>query len=70
VVTIIARRTARFLRAPEPRRPEMTVTETAPTEHLQPPVKETTVAPPADGGLIEEELLVEEISIDGMCGVY
>ncbi len=22
------------------------------------------------GGLVEEELLVEEISIDGMCGVY
>jgi len=25
---------------------------------------------PAEGTLIEEELLVEEISIDGMCGVY
>ena len=24
----------------------------------------------ADDGLIEDELLVEEISIDGMCGVY
>jgi mycofactocin precursor len=24
----------------------------------------------ADGELVEEELLVEEISIDGMCGVY
>ncbi len=23
-----------------------------------------------DGELIEEELLVEEVSIDGMCGVY
>jgi mycofactocin precursor len=23
-----------------------------------------------DGDLVEEELLVEEISIDGMCGVY
>jgi mycofactocin precursor len=23
-----------------------------------------------DGELVEEELLVEEISIDGMCGVY
>lgn len=23
-----------------------------------------------DAGLIEDELLVEEISIDGMCGVY
>ena len=29
-------------------------------------------APGADDGLelVEEELLVEEISIDGMCGVY
>ena len=30
-------------------------------------------APAADAGqaaLLEEELLVEEISIDGMCGVY
>ncbi len=25
---------------------------------------------PADEALVEEELLVEEISIDGMCGVY
>ena len=24
----------------------------------------------ADAELIEEELIVEEISIDGMCGVY
>ena len=24
----------------------------------------------ADGALVEDELLVEEISIDGMCGVY
>ena len=24
----------------------------------------------ADDPLVEEELLVEEISIDGMCGVY
>jgi mycofactocin precursor len=23
-----------------------------------------------DDGLVEDELLVEEISIDGMCGVY
>ena len=34
---------------------------------------ETTVATdeaPAEETLVEEELLVEEISIDGMCGVY
>lgn len=24
----------------------------------------------ADSDLVEEELLIEEISIDGMCGVY
>ena len=24
----------------------------------------------ADDALVEEELLVEEVSIDGMCGVY
>jgi mycofactocin precursor len=35
------------------------------TEEL--PVDE---APQADVDLVEEELLVEEISIDGMCGVY
>jgi mycofactocin precursor len=27
-------------------------------------------AAPEDAELLEEELLVEEISIDGMCGVY
>ena len=31
----------------------------------------TADAAPAEAGeLVEEELLVEEISIDGMCGVY
>ena len=30
---------------------------------------ESTVAA-ADAPLVEDELLVEEISIDGMCGVY
>jgi len=32
--------------------------------------EEAPAAPPADEDLVEEELLVEEISIDGMCGVY
>lgn len=27
-------------------------------------------SPVDDGELVEDELLVEEISIDGMCGVY
>jgi mycofactocin precursor len=35
----------------------------------------TTLAPPSDPplddrDLVEDDLLVEEISIDGMCGVY
>jgi mycofactocin precursor len=29
-----------------------------------------TEADAADGEMVEEELVVEEISIDGMCGVY
>lgn len=29
-----------------------------------------TTADAADDTLVEDELLVEEISIDGMCGVY
>ena len=28
------------------------------------------VSPAADDSLVEEDLLVEEVSIDGMCGVY
>jgi mycofactocin precursor len=30
----------------------------------------TVEQPSAEEVLVEEELLVEEISIDGMCGVY
>ena len=30
----------------------------------------TVLAEAGDGAQIEEELLIEEISIDGMCGVY
>jgi mycofactocin precursor len=30
----------------------------------------TVTAPADDAELVEEDLLVEEISIDGMCGVY
>jgi len=29
-----------------------------------------TENPTSDGPAVEEELLIEEISIDGMCGVY
>jgi len=35
----------------------------------EPEIVETSTAP-ASGALVEEDLLVEEISIDGMCGVY
>jgi len=34
------------------------------------PVTEPSTVPATDEALVEEELLVEEISIDGMCGVY
>ena len=45
----------------------MTITEPTP----QAPAGEADdVVETADGALVEDELLVEEISIDGMCGVY
>jgi mycofactocin precursor len=34
------------------------------------PGPEPAAAPPADAPQVEEELLVEDVSIDGMCGVY
>ena len=41
---------------------------------MEPAVDETTQDDGAVGAelveLVEEELLIEEISIDGMCGVY
>ena len=33
-------------------------------------VRDTASAEPIDEAVIDEELLIEEISIDGMCGVY
>ena len=42
--------------------------DTEPTTLAQPESAESTLDPDAE--LVEEELLVEEISIDGMCGVY
>ncbi len=30
----------------------------------------TTVGPEHEADLVDEESLVEEVSIDGMCGVY
>ena len=46
------------------------ITETADVPADQPPAPaETVETPPADA-LVEQELLVEDVSIDGMCGVY
>ena len=41
----------------------------APTTTVADPVATPTPAPEPDS-LVTDELLVEEISIDGMCGVY
>jgi mycofactocin precursor len=38
------------------------------TEVIEPPTEEQ--APPEPEDLVEDELLVEDVSIDGMCGVY
>jgi mycofactocin precursor len=49
------------------------VTEHATIEKLDPQVTGTAEEErkrAADEALIAEELLVEEVSIDGMCGVY
>jgi len=53
----------------------MTVTteNDSPSEANQPPTgSEARSAAPAVGeaGLVSEDLLVEDVSIDGMCGVY
>jgi mycofactocin precursor len=44
------------------------------TDLMADPKAATTTAPVADETdheeLVEEELLVEDVSIDGMCGVY
>jgi mycofactocin precursor len=34
------------------------------------PQDETPVETPQDEALVEADLLVEDVSIDGMCGVY
>jgi mycofactocin precursor len=34
------------------------------------PENRVAVAPAPEAPLVEEELLVEDVSIDGMCGVY
>jgi mycofactocin precursor len=49
----------------------MTLTETAPADAAEEAPGPSTNDPAlVTHPLIEDELLVEEISIDGMCGVY
>jgi mycofactocin precursor len=45
---------------------EPTASATTPAERTVP----EPASPAADESLVAEELLVEEVSIDGMCGVY
>jgi mycofactocin precursor len=43
----------------------------SPTPELAQPERSTSqTVPPAEAPLVEADLLVEEVSIDGMCGVY
>ena len=50
---------------------EQTASATTPAEHTAAPTATGEPASPAaDESLVAEELLVEEVSIDGMCGVY
>jgi mycofactocin precursor len=50
---------------------EQTASATTPAEYTAAPITTGEPASPAaDESLVAEELLVEEVSIDGMCGVY
>jgi mycofactocin precursor len=41
------------------------------TDDTAPTVEPTEIAPaPAPAPVVEQDLLVEDVSIDGMCGVY
>ena len=37
---------------------------------VEPEPEKATPTPPADEELVVEDLLIEDVSIDGMCGVY
>ena len=52
--------------------PEMRASSPTPaTAELDPPVEvEVAPAPEPAADLVEADLLVEDVSIDGMCGVY
>jgi len=45
-------------------------TDAAETAADTAPGTTTRPAPPAAADLVEQDLLVEDVSIDGMCGVY
>jgi mycofactocin precursor len=50
---------------------EQTASTATPAEHAAAPaITGGPASPAADESLVAEELLVEEVSIDGMCGVY
>jgi mycofactocin precursor len=50
---------------------EQTASATTPAERTAASITPGEPASPAvDESLVAEELLVEEVSIDGMCGVY
>ena len=40
------------------------------SDTLQTIVDADEAVPPSEGELIEQDLLVADVSIDGMCGVY
>ncbi len=46
------------------------VSASAPEQGAQVPASTESGSPAADDALVAGDLLVEEISIDGMCGVY
>ncbi|MFV0315996.1 MAG: mycofactocin precursor MftA [Microthrixaceae bacterium] len=48
----------------------MDATKAPRAEDTAAPTSVTEPGAPADEELLEDELLVEEVSIDGMCGVY
>lgn len=46
------------------------IVETEPTLDIESPLLDASAPAEDSNDLLEDELLVEEISIDGMCGVY
>ena len=48
----------------------MAEVQVRPSRSAQDPAPAEPGAPAEDDALVADELLVEEISIDGMCGVY